>query len=152
MVKSSLFRKNLSDFIIEQNGNFVKAVLAQQNSKIHLKRGENCAILWYIQRFQSRKVVFMIQKPRGTMDILPEDVATWHYIENTARRVAKTFGFNEIRFPTFESTELFQRGVGGTTDVVQKEMYTFTDRENRSFTLRPEGTACVVRSLIENGK
>ena len=94
----------------------------------------------------------MIQKPRGTMDILPEDVATWHYIENTARRVAKTFGFNEIRFPTFESTELFQRGVGGTTDVVQKEMYTFTDRENRSFTLRPEGTACVVRSLIENGK
>ena len=79
-------------------------------------------------------------------------LAVWHYIENTARRVAKTFGFNEIRFPTFESTELFQRGVGGTTDVVQKEMYTFTDRENRSFTLRPEGTACVVRSLIENGK
>lgn len=94
----------------------------------------------------------MIQKPRGTMDILPEDSATWQTIENTARRVAKKFGFSEIRFPTFESTELFQRGVGGTTDVVQKEMYTFTDREGRSFTLRPEGTACVVRSLIENGR
>ena len=94
----------------------------------------------------------MIQKPRGTMDILPEDSPTWQYIENTARRVTKRYGFNEIRFPTFESTELFQRGVGSTTDVVQKEMYTFTDREGRSFTLRPEGTACVVRSLIENGK
>ena len=94
----------------------------------------------------------MIQKPRGTMDILPEDSPTWQYIENTARRVTKRYGFNEIRFPTFESTELFRRGVGSTTDVVQKEMYTFTDREGRSFTLRPEGTACVVRSLIENGK
>ena len=94
----------------------------------------------------------MIQKPRGTMDILPEDSPTWQYIENTARRVTKRYGFSEIRFPTFESTELFQRGVGSTTDVVQKEMYTFTDREGRSFTLRPEGTACVVRSLIENGK
>ncbi len=94
----------------------------------------------------------MIQKPRGTMDILPEDSAVWQYIENTARRVAQGFGFSEIRFPTFESTELFSRGVGGTTDVVQKEMYTFEDREGRSFTLRPEGTASVVRSLIENGK
>ena len=94
----------------------------------------------------------MIQKPRGTMDILPEDSPTWQYIEETARRVTKQYGFSEIRFPTFESTELFQRGVGNTTDVVQKEMYTFTDREGRSFTLRPEGTACVVRSLIENGR
>ena len=94
----------------------------------------------------------MIQKPRGTMDILPEESPTWQYIESTARRVTKQYGFSEIRFPTFESTELFQRGVGNTTDVVQKEMYTFTDREGRSFTLRPEGTACVVRSLIENGK
>ena len=94
----------------------------------------------------------MIQKPRGTMDILPEDSPTWQYIENTARSVTRKYGFSEIRFPTFEATELFQRGVGGTTDVVQKEMYTFTDREGRSFTLRPEGTACVARSLIENGK
>ncbi|MBE6605451.1 MAG: histidine--tRNA ligase [Ruminococcaceae bacterium] len=94
----------------------------------------------------------MIQKPRGTMDILPEDVGVWQYIEETARKVSAKYGYSEIRFPTFESTELFARGVGDTTDVVQKEMYTFTDREDRSYTLRPEGTACVVRSLIENGR
>ena len=94
----------------------------------------------------------MIQKPRGTMDILPEDVGVWQYIESVARKVCAKYGYSEIRFPTFESTELFARGVGDTTDVVQKEMYTFTDRENRSYTLRPEGTACVVRSLIENGR
>ena len=94
----------------------------------------------------------MIQKPRGTMDILPEDVAIWQYIEEKARKVSAKYGYSEIRFPTFESTELFQRGVGDTTDVVQKEMYTFTDREDRSYTLRPEGTASVVRSLIENGR
>ena len=86
------------------------------------------------------------------MDILPEETPVWQYIEKTARSVAGRFGFSEIRFPTFESTELFARGVGDTTDVVQKEMYTFTDREGRSFTLRPEGTASVVRSLIENGR
>lgn len=93
----------------------------------------------------------MIQKPRGTMDILPKDVATWQFIESKAREVASKFGFSEIRFPTFESTELFQRGVGDSTDVVQKEMYTFTDREGRGLTLRPEGTASVARALIENG-
>ena len=93
----------------------------------------------------------MIQKPRGTMDILPKEMPTWRFIEDTCRSVSKRFGFSEIRFPTFETTELFNRGVGGTTDVVQKEMYTFVDREGRSYTLRPEGTACVVRSLIENG-
>ncbi len=86
------------------------------------------------------------------MDILPEDVGIWQYIEETARKVSAKYGYSEIRFPTFESTELFARGVGDTTDVVQKEMYTFTDREERSYTLRPEGTACVVRSLIENGR
>ncbi len=94
----------------------------------------------------------MIQKPRGTFDILPSDTPLWQYIEKTARDTAANFGFGEIRTPTFESTELFQRGVGDTTDVVQKEMYTFTDRENRSFTLRPEGTASVARALVENGK
>ncbi len=93
----------------------------------------------------------MIQKPRGTIDILPKEVTLWQYIEQTSRKVCKKFGFSEIRFPTFESTELFHRGVGDTTDVVQKEMYTFTDREDRSFTLRPEGTASVARSVIENG-
>ncbi len=93
----------------------------------------------------------MIQKPRGTIDILPSDSPTWRRIEQIARDAAARYGFEEIRFPTFEATELFQRGVGDTTDVVQKEMYTFTDRDNRSLTLRPEGTASVVRSLIENG-
>lgn len=94
----------------------------------------------------------MIQKPRGTMDILPEEMVYWHKIEETARDVAKRYGFGEVRIPTFEATELFSRGVGDTTDVVQKEMYTFVDREGRSLTLRPEGTAGVVRSMIENSR
>jgi histidyl-tRNA synthetase len=75
----------------------------------------------------------MIQKPRGTLDILPGESEKWQYIEETIRNICKTYGFGEIRVPTFEATELFQRGVGDTTDIVQKEMYTFTDRENRSF-------------------
>ena len=93
-----------------------------------------------------------IQKPRGTMDIFPEDVALWHKIEEKARDVAKRFGFGEIRTPTFEDLALFKRGVGEVTDVVQKEMYTLTDKENRVFALRPEGTASVVRAIIENGR
>ncbi|MBQ8392136.1 MAG: histidine--tRNA ligase [Clostridia bacterium] len=93
-----------------------------------------------------------IQKPRGTMDIFPEDVALWHKIEEKARDVASRFGFGEIRTPTFEDLALFKRGVGEVTDVVQKEMYTLTDKENRVFALRPEGTASVVRAIIENGK
>lgn len=93
----------------------------------------------------------MIQKPRGTLDILPPQTAVWQRVEALCRECAAEYGFNEIRFPTFEATELFARGVGGTTDVVQKEMYTFTDRDGRSMTLRPEGTACVARSVIENG-
>ena len=94
----------------------------------------------------------MIRKPRGTMDIMPEETPEWRYVEENARRAAAEFGFGEIRTPGFEATELFHRGVGETTDVVQKEMYTFEDREGRSFTLRPEGTASVVRALIENGR
>ena len=93
----------------------------------------------------------MIIKPRGTSDILPADSPLWQKVESAARETAELFGYGEIRFPTFESTELFQRGVGSTTDVVQKEMYTFADKDGRSMTLRPEGTACVVRSIIENG-
>ncbi len=93
----------------------------------------------------------MIQKPRGTMDILPVDMKKWQFIEEKAREACKKRGFGEIRFPTFEETQLFARGVGDTTDVVQKEMYTFTDRDGTSYTLRPEGTACVARSVIENG-
>ncbi|MBQ4054886.1 MAG: histidine--tRNA ligase [Clostridia bacterium] len=94
----------------------------------------------------------MIRKPRGTMDIMPEETPTWRFVEQTARNTAARFGFGEIRTPGFEATELFQRGVGETSDVVQKEMYTFEDREGRSFTLRPEGTASVARALIENGR
>ena len=86
------------------------------------------------------------------MDILPEETPTWRYIENKIKDVTSLYGFGEIRTPLFEATELFQRGVGDTSDVVQKEMYTFTDRDDRSLTLRPEGTASVVRALIENGK
>ncbi len=93
-----------------------------------------------------------IRKPRGTMDILAPDTAVWQYIERTAADVAHRFGFGEIRTPTFEELGLFHRGVGETTDVVQKEMYTFEDKEGRVFALRPEGTASVVRAVIENGK
>lgn len=94
----------------------------------------------------------MIQKPYGTNDILPGQTAKWQYIEAVARETAAMYGFSEIRFPTFESTELFQRGVGDTTDVVQKEMYTFEDGDDgRTLSLRPEGTASVARSVIENG-
>ncbi len=95
----------------------------------------------------------MIQKIKGTMDILPEETPLWRYIEGVMREEAEKYGYGEIRTPTFENTELFVRGVGDTTDVVQKEMYTFADRdEGRSISLRPEGTASVVRALIENGK
>lgn len=94
----------------------------------------------------------MIQKIRGTLDILPDQIGYWHMIESKARSVAARHGFSEIRIPTFEATELFQRGVGGTTDVVQKEMYTFQDRDGKSISLRPEGTAGVVRAMLENGK
>ncbi len=91
-----------------------------------------------------------ISAPRGTRDILPSEVYKWHYVEGIARSAARDFGYAEIRFPTFEHTELFVRGVGDTTDVVQKEMYTFNDKGGRSISLRPEGTASVVRSYLEN--
>ena len=95
----------------------------------------------------------MIQKIKGTMDILPSETPLWRYIEGVMREEAEKYGYGEIRTPTFENTELFVRGVGDTTDVVQKEMYTFADREeNRSISLRPEGTASVARAIIENGK
>lgn len=85
------------------------------------------------------------------MDVLPDKSFIWRHIESAAREAAAKSGFSEIRFPTFEATELFDRGVGDSTDIVQKEMYTFADKDGRSLTLRPEGTACVVRSIIENG-
>ncbi len=92
----------------------------------------------------------MIKKPRGTEDILPKDSALWNLIETTAKRVCEKYGYKEIRTPVFEETSLFNRGVGETTDVVQKEMYTFNDKGGRSITLRPEGTASLTRSYIEN--
>lgn len=92
-----------------------------------------------------------IQKPKGTLDILPAEIGLWQYIENAVRETARINGFSEIRMPTFESTELFCRGVGDTTDVVGKEMYTFIDKDGSSLSLRPEGTAGVARSVIENG-
>lgn len=89
-------------------------------------------------------------KPRGINDVLPEEVWKWHFIEEYLRNLAARFGFEEIRLPMFEHTELFQRGIGDTSDVVEKEMYTFTDRGDRSLTLRPEGTAGVARAFVEN--
>ncbi|MDQ0858260.1 histidine--tRNA ligase [Bacillus sp. V2I10] len=89
------------------------------------------------------------QIPRGTQDILPGDVERWQYIENTAREICRLYQYKEIRTPIFEHTELFQRGVGESTDIVQKEMYTFQDRKGRSLTLRPEGTASTVRAFVE---
>lgn len=87
---------------------------------------------------------------KGTKDILPQDVAAWHNLEQTALEVFSRYGYKEIRTPIFEATELFARGVGDTTDIVNKEMYTF-EKSDRSITLRPENTAGVVRSFIENG-
>jgi len=93
-----------------------------------------------------------IAKPRGTMDVMSPDIFAWNYIEKVVRAAAERSGFTEIRTPTFEEIGLFKRGVGETTDVVQKEMYTFTDKDGTVYALRPEGTASVVRSIIENGK
>ncbi len=93
----------------------------------------------------------MINIPKGTKDVLPSEAYKWHFVENTARRIAALYGLREIRTPTFEHTELFLRGVGDTTDIVNKEMYTFLDKGERSITLKPEGTAGVVRAFIENG-
>ncbi len=91
-----------------------------------------------------------IQAPRGTRDVLPGQVYKWHYVESMYRQICREFGFGEIRTPIFEDTELFVRGVGETTDVVQKEMYTFEDKGGRSITLKPEVTAPVVRAFIEH--
>ncbi len=93
----------------------------------------------------------MINIPKGTKDMLPSEAYKWHYVENIARETAAKFGFKEIRTPSFEHTELFLRGVGETTDIVTKEMYTFDDKGGRSMTLRPEGTAGVARCFVENG-
>ncbi len=93
----------------------------------------------------------MINIPKGTKDVTPFESYKWHYIEGVIRQTAGEYGLNEIRTPSFEHTELFLRGVGDTTDIVNKEMYTFEDKGGRSITLKPEGTAGVARSYVENG-
>ncbi len=87
---------------------------------------------------------------KGVKDILPDDLPRWNVVERTAHRLARSYGFREIRIPVFEQTDLFVRSIGGTTDVVEKEMYTFPDKDGTSLTLRPEGTAGVVRAFIEH--
>ena len=93
----------------------------------------------------------MINIPKGTKDVLPEESYKWHYVEKIVRETAENYNVKEIRTPTFEHTELFLRGVGDTTDIVNKEMYTFEDKGKRSITLKPEGTSGVARAFIENG-
>jgi len=91
-----------------------------------------------------------ITAPRGTQDVIPPESARWQALEARIRALATRYGYGEIRTPTFESTDLFVRGVGETTDIVEKEMYTFTDKGGRSITLRPEWTAPVVRAALEH--
>ena len=92
-----------------------------------------------------------IQAPKGTRDVTPQESYKWQYIEGMARDICAAYGYREVRTPVIEHTELFLRGVGDTTDIVQKEMYTFDDKGGRSITLKPEGTAGVARMFLENG-
>ena len=91
-----------------------------------------------------------ITRPQGTEDITPKNIHKWYTVEKIARETAESYGFHEIRVPTFENTDLFLRSVGETTDVVQKEMYTVKAKETE-FTLRPEGTAGTIRAMLQNG-
>ncbi len=90
------------------------------------------------------------KRPRGTNDLLPAQTSRWQWVEEMVRKTSSSYGYQEIRTPMFEHTELFERGIGEATDIVEKEMYTFSDRGDRSITLRPEGTAPVVRAFLEN--
>lgn len=94
----------------------------------------------------------MIKAIKGVKDLLPEESPRWRFIEDTGRRWAQRYGFQEIRVPIFETTTLFARSIGATTDIVEKEMYTFADRDGSSLTLRPEGTAGTVRAFIEHNR
>ncbi len=95
--------------------------------------------------------MLITKAPKGTEDLIPSESYKWHFLEKNFAEVCASFGYREIRMPTFEHTELFERGVGDTTDVVEKQMYTFLDKGGRSVTLRPEGTASTARSFLENG-
>ena len=92
----------------------------------------------------------VILAPKGTKDIFPQQVYKWHYVEKAFAEICERYGFKEVRTPVIEHTELFQRGVGDTTDIVEKQMYTFMDYGNRSITLRPEGTSPVARAFVEH--
>ena len=92
-----------------------------------------------------------VKRPNGTQDVVPNEAYKWHTVESVVRDSAAQFGFKEIRIPTFEETGLFVRSVGDTTDVVQKEMYTVSSSGDKTYTLRPEGTAGTIRAVIENG-
>lgn len=94
--------------------------------------------------------MIITKAPKGTEDLLPKDSYKWHYLEEKFKNICDAYGYKEIRVPTFEHTELFERGVGDTTDVVEKQMYTFLDKGERSITLRPEGTASVARCYLQN--
>src|SRR5574342_268366 len=91
-----------------------------------------------------------IKAIRGFNDVLPGEVEKWQFVENTAREIFEGFGFSEIRIPIIERTELFTRGIGEATDIVEKEMYTFHDRSGNSLTLRPEATASMARAYLEH--
>ena len=92
----------------------------------------------------------MIRAIKGVKDILPAEIGIWQYLEATSQKILQNYGFSEIRIPIFEDTALFVRSIGEETDIVSKEMYTFPDRKGHSMTLRPEGTASVVRALVEH--
>ena len=96
-------------------------------------------------------MALITKKPRGTEDVLPRDSYRWQFLEQLFRDEARAFGYKELRTPVFEHTNLFERGVGDTTDVVQKEMYTFLTKGGDSITLRPEGTAGAARAFLEHG-
>jgi histidyl-tRNA synthetase len=91
-----------------------------------------------------------VHAPKGTYDILPKAAFNWRYLESLVHQIFHEYGYGELRTPIFEHTELFQRGIGATTDIVEKEMFTFTDRGDRNLTLRPEGTAAIVRAYLEH--
>src|SRR3990167_4059542 len=93
----------------------------------------------------------MIQAVRGMNDILPPETFIWQHAESIMRRILQSCGYQEIRFPIVEKTELFKLSIGEVTDIVEKEMYSFLDRNQENLTLRPEGTACCVRAALEHG-
>ena len=95
-------------------------------------------------------MALITKKIKGTEDVLPRQSYRWQFVENIMREESRAYGFREMRTPVFEHTELFARGVGQTTDVVQKEMYTFDTKGGESVTLRPEGTACAARAVLEH--